>query len=1031
MTKGQLRGTWIAALTTALAAALVACGGGGDPVEEIAYQKPLQAPGASARQAALVTADMTMDWAEYRFPELFGAASVTRYPSIEYEGRQYNARAYDGSWGTRYLGITPDGRVYGLGDFTEQRLQQFETIEHWAAEVLRDWCRVRPADCAGAAQGYGSGAVVPPAMETLSRTEFSEKGEARGAGLADGTRADLGAQASGFGMQLEREAGIEPDIRAALAQHPGLRATGSVRGLYVAGSKETTRLKPRLVVPAREASGLNPDALAIVRVGPAIVNGSMVDEHVSLLPVMPDTKGNLSFIDPLFRDGVYTPDQLQSAGSVGPAPRARALAARRADAAGGYEWIGGARYVLATFQGDVNWAREPELVRMIPDASYSTGGWRRPVSEAERQMLLRQPVCNLVLLVHGHNEEEKGGSEQATEAAPWHQAYKKRVWDLLYQQALADGAGAAPAFPRACTAFYEFIYPTYRAIFSPVSQKGAGVQETLGEALGRLVTQEISGNPQLAATLARGMPMNVVLVGHSQGGLVARAGLRFMPEAFKSRIQRLITWGSPHHGAPLYTMRFAMQAGHDLIIDGYRLPLQNLVQAGIASTALDTPGIRDLRLDARHQSAINLRALFPGMDAAAEAALATTLYSSNLGEFNTNVGTREIDPGPHYVFFTGTKRKSAALEIEDASAGWWAQLRGQQVARFASSTGTERGAALNRLLMKSGFQASDGAAPLFSQQGAGIHGPEALDMGDVDHEEFYGAEPPQRNAASLGKGRATVERTFTKARLDAAESACPSIQDLSLSGESDPAVLSGRVVVPSLAKTPGRIGAMIQRVEARAGSSTGSVVAALNFRHDADGRFSASAPRASLPVGAIAVVAVLQDGSEIQASVSHDGPSGFIAARLWGQPWRVTENRDGVLRAKLNRQDDGRNLQCTLAIDWTLPATHAQALQMRIVRLLEVDGVVRHDSFFVRHLSYGGRVMPRSPGEFASRSGTIIDPPATLVRTDQGIQRDISYLPPERSEEFFYEKRPTLYLEVKGLCGAAEATEIRFDYAQR
>jgi len=108
-------------------------------------------------------------------------------------------------------------------------------------------------------------------------------------------------------------------------------------------------------------------------------------------------------------------------------------------------------------------------------------------------------------------------------------------------------------------------------------------------------------------------------------------------------------------------------------------------------------------------------------------------------------------------------------------------VRGQQVAKFfVGSTETEQGAALNKLLMKAGYGASDGAAPVASQQGAGIYGPETVDMGDIDHEEFYGSEPPQRNAASLYKGRLTAERSLQEARMNATENVCPSIQGLAL-----------------------------------------------------------------------------------------------------------------------------------------------------------------------------------------------------------------------------------------------------------
>lgn len=94
-----------------------------------------------------VTADMTLDWAEHTYPDLFPAAHSQHFPHVEYLGAVYNARAYSGSSGVRYLGITSDGRIYGLGDFTNGALHQFETIGHWAKLVLADQCTMRPDRC--------------------------------------------------------------------------------------------------------------------------------------------------------------------------------------------------------------------------------------------------------------------------------------------------------------------------------------------------------------------------------------------------------------------------------------------------------------------------------------------------------------------------------------------------------------------------------------------------------------------------------------------------------------------------------------------------------------------------------------------------------------------------------------------------------------------------------------------------------------------------------------------------------------------
>lgn len=94
---------------------------------------------------------MVLDWAEFTYPNDFPKAIAVRFPAVEYEGTVYNARSYTGSWGTRYLGIDPAGRVFGLGDFTNEQLQQFETVAYWSDQVQADWCQVSPPACANVA----------------------------------------------------------------------------------------------------------------------------------------------------------------------------------------------------------------------------------------------------------------------------------------------------------------------------------------------------------------------------------------------------------------------------------------------------------------------------------------------------------------------------------------------------------------------------------------------------------------------------------------------------------------------------------------------------------------------------------------------------------------------------------------------------------------------------------------------------------------------------------------------------------------
>ena len=106
---------------------------------------------SAVNEPSPVTADMVLDWAEFKFADLFPKALAQRFPDIQYEGATYQARAYSGAWGTRYLGITPDGRVFGLGDYTGNSLQAYESVSFWAGQVLADKCGVYPDLCMPAA----------------------------------------------------------------------------------------------------------------------------------------------------------------------------------------------------------------------------------------------------------------------------------------------------------------------------------------------------------------------------------------------------------------------------------------------------------------------------------------------------------------------------------------------------------------------------------------------------------------------------------------------------------------------------------------------------------------------------------------------------------------------------------------------------------------------------------------------------------------------------------------------------------------
>jgi len=169
---------WVVALAVVLMTA--GCGGTDGPGKEaMAFAGRMHAASVTATAASdagAVTQGMTLDWAEYAFPDLFPKALAQHFPDIEYQGGNYYARAYVGPWGTRYLGITSDGRIYGLGDFTNDSLQQFDDIAFWSARILGDQCKVDPGSCATVSLAAGGEVTLNEGVRLLV-LEGSGKGE--------------------------------------------------------------------------------------------------------------------------------------------------------------------------------------------------------------------------------------------------------------------------------------------------------------------------------------------------------------------------------------------------------------------------------------------------------------------------------------------------------------------------------------------------------------------------------------------------------------------------------------------------------------------------------------------------------------------------------------------------------------------------------------------------------------------------------------------------------------------------------------
>lgn len=713
---------------------------------------------------------------------------------------------------------------------------------------------------------YDPGVPASLSASQLSESVSSFSGEAVQVGLFDGSRVEVPDSGARYELTLKRASNTMP-VDAYFPAGSGFVPTGAMRSVRLSGQGDASALKPIVTFPAHELGTVNPETVVVLRQAATFVGDEWVDGHFAVLAAEFDDNGDVRFVDP------YVPDSLMvlyvTPGDDDPVFMPFGRQARVGDDA---TWVGEVRYSLMTFETDANWSDKPRLVRMIPDADLADEGYRRPASAAELTALARQPICNMVVLVHGHNEEEKLGFEPATAAPPWKVTYKRLVWDLFYKRFLEESPTLA------CTAFYEFIYPSYRPIFSPVSEKWGSRHETLGESLGRLMAAEFKSNPQLRAMRGANMPFSASIVSHSMGGLVARAGLRFMPAAFMDNFTRLSTWGTPHEGAGLYSLLYGLRVGHDLTWLGRRIPMQNIGQssrygAALDGIAIDAPGTRDLRWNAR---LVNMMALgevltenpVTGFEKSeVELPGGSRFYSRNLQAFNDSeglwMGSRLDD---RFSFFYGTTSKMAQPRVVESWLDWInASLD------FGDASGIEKGAFLNSMAMQSAWRASDGAVPVFSQRGAGLLRPAGIrriDTGDMDHEEFYGAEHEARTDEALAKGERVADLTRAEAGLDdEAAYGCPSLTGELVPAESEVRIegLFAHPVGKTLLSSKYVPINLVAQIQLRRDRPDGAAVSGLTAQMNSEGRFRLLGPKSAVSdvSGTAYVVAVLKDGSEV------------------------------------------------------------------------------------------------------------------------------------------------------------------------
>lgn len=128
------------------------CGGsshGPEPASgENVYYNTDQRRRSLAAPAEDVSVEALFDWAEYEYPDMFPRGPLTFAHSNQ--GKDYSVRAYSGNWGTRYLALSSDGEVWGLGDFTGQSLRSFGRASDFAPRVLAGTCKANPRACSDA-----------------------------------------------------------------------------------------------------------------------------------------------------------------------------------------------------------------------------------------------------------------------------------------------------------------------------------------------------------------------------------------------------------------------------------------------------------------------------------------------------------------------------------------------------------------------------------------------------------------------------------------------------------------------------------------------------------------------------------------------------------------------------------------------------------------------------------------------------------------------------------------------------------------
>ncbi len=572
--------------------------------------------------------------------------------------------------------------------------------------------------------------------------------------LSDGSAVEIPPVPGSVAVTFER------DSAPADTGLAGWQFSGAQRSVIVdaAGSYDVEAMRPLVIFPAASAGTLDPATLNVLRIETRVLGDGSTREHRQLLPI--GTRPDGSFV---VRDFLM-PRSLAEA-------RASAAASGQAMTAG--ELQSGTRetvtrkrirYIPCTFAGSLNWARKGELIQMLPDPTPPN--FRIPLRDLDRaiqEMERKKFAYNVVVLVHGHNEEEKGGIYRYSAQEPWLFSYKRDVWNLLYRAFWDGGHFLDPTQEpwtidlRDVTRFYEFVYPTYRGIFNDLDWQLANELER-----------------ELAPQIASGVPFNLVIVAHSMGGLVARAALQRISGQLEENFKKLITWGTPHLGSPLVSLRYVLAADepYDFNFDDatarailgasglwgwtghHSAVLKQLIRELATYAQMDSPGTRDLRYVRRPAQEgsfrLGLERLFKLSTAQQANETMLQRYDLQNGSMIYNFNLTHLNQGDRLAFsdkflpmYGRTSKRVELVPTEsfpwftvsnyDIETAWGATIMPALVA----DPGETVPYAANPLYALGSAGESDGAVNLPSMVAHGV----AKWAGRIsgDHEEYFGA----------------------------------------------------------------------------------------------------------------------------------------------------------------------------------------------------------------------------------------------------------------------------------------------------